>query len=546
VDRRGKLRLPAPQLSEAELGEVARLASGGAAGGDADLGGAHGGGAATRLLLGAGGETPALGSGAAIAAALGSARTPAAGTGRGPDRVATEARAAALERERGYLIGRDAEDRARRAAEAGETFETTGLGAADWGGVAPARDGSGATPHPLAAHLAATSGRAGGVGIIGATPRLGGWDGQPTPSATPSFARGGSVASGWEDEGGAGSGGASGRGRPPSRGGDGRRISVANVLAALPAPRSAIYSLAPPEPEEGPDAGDDDLASGPGRGRDEDAADIDARRAAAVRAAAEAALGARSAAVRRGLPRPVAAGPALTSAPDVLVVGAEGSVAAAGAVVSAAVAALVADDGVRHPVPSAAGGGKKRRRGAEAAAAGGGGGLLPLPDPAMLDAARLVIEAEAALRPPSTALLDDRAALAAAFAARNAGDPDLESDDPRVAFLRAKVAADDGARRAAKAEKRLGAVIGGLRARHDALASRWEAAAKAASRAELEAVLLADLQTREAQAGTRRVDDATARAAAAAAAEAALQERHLALDRWLRDARIKLAAQEGS
>ena len=246
--RRGKMMLPAPQVTDAELEALAR---------DASMEGtlaSETGSQATRALLGDY-STPA-----SFATPM---ATPAAGPS-GMNKVMQEAQALARLREgQTPLLG-------------GENPDIAG---SDFGGIAPQRN-YGATPNPLAAAAAAKMGATPATGKIGATPATAlppQLDKKPT-TVQPTPIRRDELKLNAEN----------GVAEDSSH--------IASALSALPAPKGG-YQLAPPEVLD-----EDDDGAVP---MEEDAADAEARIAAEQAKQLEEQKKLRSQVVQRNLPRPV-------------------------------------------------------------------------------------------------------------------------------------------------------------------------------------------------------------------------------------------------
>jgi pre-mRNA-splicing factor CDC5/CEF1 len=251
LNRRGKMMLPAPQVSDMELEILAKE--------DANEF-AEGGNAATRTLMGDY-STPAM----AFATPL---RTPAPGAsgltgqsaggaavhGAGGNRVMMEAQALSrLQQGQTPLLG-------------GEELDISG---SDFSGITPAHRVD-ATPNPLAAAAAVRMGMSSGTASvrgIGTTPATG--MPQPTPQRRDAFHLNAGVM-------------------------DSARVKSA--LSSLPAPKGG-YQLAPPEGVD--DDGDDEAVP-----MEEDAADREARLLAEQEARLERERRMRSSVIQRGLPRP--------------------------------------------------------------------------------------------------------------------------------------------------------------------------------------------------------------------------------------------------
>ena len=476
VQRRGRLALPAPQLSEAELGEVARVARGDAL--EADLAGGPGG-AATRALLAEYGHTPA-----ALPAAR-TARTAAgAGAGAAEDAVLAEARLQATLRSMQTPL----------AGGEGVAVADQGFG----GGVTGARRPA-ATPNPLAA--LATPGR-GAAGSRGAAPT-------PAVHGTPLVPGRGGPAGGEtprRDALGANPGASA------SWGAEAAPVPVGRALEGLPAPRGG-YELALPEAPAG--EGDAEM-------READAGDVDAARAAAEEAARAAELRARSAPLRRGLPRPARAAAAAAAA--------AGARSEAERLVLEELQGLLAHDNAKWPAAA----GEDRRRKKKRARPEPLGPVPELPPLAEADAAAA------------------RALVAAELGARGAGGDgatealERRDADPRgaagddVAGLRAahaatRTRAEGAARQAGKLEGKLGVLTRGLEARHKELSGRWAALQQALTRAELELGALAASQGEEERRAERRLEAAVEELRGRQAVCRHLQEQFLALQRERRE-----------
>lgn len=247
LNRRGKMMLPAPQVSDMELEILAKEEANEFA---------EGGNVATRALMGDY-STPAM----AFATPL---RTPAPGAsglsaggaaahGAGGNRVMMEAQALArLQQGQTPLLG-------------GENLDISG---SDFSGITPAHRVE-ATPNPLAAAAAARMGVSHGtasVCAVGATPMTD--MPQPTPQRRDAFHLNAGVV-------------------------DSARVKSA--LSSLPAPKGG-YQLAPPE---GVDDDDDEAVP-----MEEDAADREARLLAEQEARLDRERRMRSSVIQRGLPRP--------------------------------------------------------------------------------------------------------------------------------------------------------------------------------------------------------------------------------------------------
>ncbi|KAK9842456.1 hypothetical protein WJX81_000971 [Elliptochloris bilobata] len=530
--RRGKMMLPAPQVSEAELEAIAR--GGAHAAADVDL--ADGaGGEATRGLLGDY-QTPAR-----LATPM---RTPRlGGAAGGGDRIMMEAQnLARLRAGQTPLAG-------------GENPE---LHASDFAGIAP-RQFAAATPNPLAAGLTP-----GATGRSGATPALGGMTpglGGATPSgraiagvamATPGASvagtplRGGSV----------GPGAAPGRtpvrdalglndpdalapaeaSRREARAREERlRADLRAGLAGLPEPQHEYVIEAPQADELG---GDED-----GDALEEDAADVAARRRAAAKAREEAELKRRSQVLQRGLPRPTAPAPVAGArpAPDASRAGAR---EAAEALLAAELAALLAHEAAKYPLKEKK---KNKKRGREEPAPPDGWEDF---DGAELAAAAAAVQRETAVvrgamghaSKGEEEYADAWNAVAGEFIYLPAKEGAAQGQYVRAAsatnsdrleavqgeYNAARTEMEKEAMRAAKLEQRLAVLTGGYAAREANLRAGIEQAWTAERAAQQELECFRALAQREERALAARTAAAAERLAAQAAREAELQERYKA------------------
>ncbi|PNW85668.1 hypothetical protein CHLRE_03g197350v5 [Chlamydomonas reinhardtii] len=172
--RRGKLMLPAPQVSEAELEQIARLGVDGALEASVSEGA---GGDATRTLLGQYNQTPAARLGMGPGATP--MRTPRAGPG-GSDRIMAEAAALARLQGMGTVL---------EGGEAG-----VDVAAMDFAGVTP-RNVVAATPNPLAGMTPSVRGAGGATGAR-VVPSIAGVSATPSVAGTPLRAGSGGVGPG--------------------------------------------------------------------------------------------------------------------------------------------------------------------------------------------------------------------------------------------------------------------------------------------------------------------------------------------------------------
>jgi pre-mRNA-splicing factor CDC5/CEF1 len=263
-------------------------------------------------------------------------------------------------------------------------------------GSAPRGAGAVATPNALAAHGTPLGTPAGTPLLLG-----GGGGGRAAGGATP--LGGSSGGTPLRDDLALNHGGGGGNGGlPPGMSAAAaarlQRSQLALALSNLPEPQYAYEIEVPELPAghggEGPEGRAGSALSV------EDAADRDARAALAHAAAAAAELARRSAAVRRGLPRPydaAVAGAALAAAGH----GQDGGRRGADALVRAEMASLLAHDGAQFPVDApdhADKDSKKRAKKARKDAAAAAGPLEDFDDAALADA-RLLVAAELAADP---------------------------------------------------------------------------------------------------------------------------------------------------
>lgn len=299
IRRRSKLMLPAPQVSERELEDIAKMS--GAAAMELDGEGDTPGGA----LLATYGQTPSRFTPAATPM-----RTPQVG---GHDVILQEAQNL-------------------RKLQTGQTpllgGENPTLAGSDFSGITPQRTMA-ATPNPIAATPGATPSRGGGPG---ATPS--------TVAGTPGRGYGGGVAAtplrdslNINDQ--------DAFLMDDARGAKARatlaRSELRESLRTLPAPTNEYQIVVPELPEE------DDMTDGPGM--EEDANDVLEREAAAIAAEEAAAALRRSKVVQRNLPRPPAesTGPAAASAGGM-------DATAAEKMIATELAAVLEHDAAAYPV----------------------------------------------------------------------------------------------------------------------------------------------------------------------------------------------------
>jgi pre-mRNA-splicing factor CDC5/CEF1 len=511
--RRGRMMLPAPQVSDAELEAIARSGAGAMdVDGAAALGDA--GNAATRALLGDY-ATPSRLPGPVRTPA----RTPAGGAGG--SRVMQEAQnLARLQQGQTPLLG-------------GENPE---LHPSDFSGVTP-RNAAAATPNPLAAAApGATPSRAFGVaGLPGATPSLllgatpGRGGGAGLPGATPTPMRDALGLNEPESQ----------RGAAASRREESARLAAMRSelragLGGLPAPRNEYQIVAP---ELGPDDMDADGAAPGAPGLEEDAAERDARLAAAAVAAAEAELRKRSTALRRGLPRPAALDALPAPRPDAEAAALPALELAAELVAREALA-LLEHDAAKFPL----GGAGKKGHPAAAAAAAAHAALEEFPEVDLAAAAGLLDAETAAVRGAMGHASTPAAEYASAWegvAADIVFAPGAQryvravalAPAERLAALQAdfegvRKEMEREAKRAAKLEAKAGLVTGGLAARQERLRGDAEAGARELEAAGTELRCFQALHEQEQRAAPDRLEALGALVAAQAAREAALQARY--------------------
>jgi pre-mRNA-splicing factor CDC5/CEF1 len=584
--RRGRMMLPAPQVGDAEMDAIARMAARG--GGDGVEGGAEGGGAAGLLAGGGGGGGGGVAGGGGLSAffgpggAAGSLRTPRAEGEGGRDALLVQARNLAVSRGmQTPLVGGDNPDELRQLRE----------GAGGGGALPAGRAAVAATPNPLAAAAApfASAARGGRPGLAPSSVRGGpGWGGGGASALRGGAGGGVAVAPGAampllaaprdalglnDAEALAAAGGGGLMMAPPGA----VRSDLRAGFASLPAPANE-YALAVPDEEDEEDGATADGDAAMTMEEDAEEVEARARREAEARRARE--LLRRSAAVRRGLPRPTAAAVEAASAPhaphrrraaggkgakdeDEEEEEADGAPPAdvpradeAAALVAAEYDALVAHDALAFPVGRD--GVEQDRRAATAVAPPEPAPGPPIPLEALRAAAALVADEAAqngAAGPPpervaaALALADARlgpllwipsraAFVSEADLLHNSSNKQLAAEALRAAFEATRLEMEREAHRAAKLERRAAAAASApqARAEADARAARqsWEAAAKARS----DVACFAALLEQEQRAAPDRIGEARERLARAARREAALQRRYARL----RSARDELAA----
>ncbi|GBF97104.1 hypothetical protein Rsub_10115 [Raphidocelis subcapitata] len=511
--RRGKMMLPAPQVSEAELEAIARMGEGGL---DPALA-AGAGGAATAQLLGSY-DAPAR-----FATPM---RTPRAQVG-GQDTLMLQAQnLARLAAMPTPLVG-------------GENPE---LHPTDFSGALP-RTTVAATPNPLAA--LATPGRGGGGGaggLVGPTPMRGAIAGvAATPlslAGGPTPGRGAPGATplirdelGLNEADAAAAAMAAGRGAVRAMRGE-----LRTGLASLPAPQNE-YAVAVPEL---PDQDDEEPEF------EEDAADTKARRAREAEARRQDEELKKSAALRRGLPRPVGLDGLPPPRPPAEVAAMSYRERAEHAL-GLGLQTIAEFDNRRYPI-AAAGRDDKRRdkkrdRGAAAAAEG-----PPLPAyelSELRDAAALVAAEVDFVRQAMghDGLGEDEYSEAWAAASKDivwlpaqkrygraaASTAAEKCDALRAEFEAVRGQMEREAHRAAKLEKKAGIVVTGLQQRDAKQRASLEELAQGLADAAVELACFRALQQREERAAPERAEAMRGLVAAQRAREGELQARYRAL-----------------
>lgn len=501
--RRGKMMLPAPQVSDAELEMIARQGAGAM-----DIDGLEGGSDATRALIGDY-ATPAR-----FATPMQTpARTPS--VAGGVNRIMQEAQnLARLQQGQTPLLG-------------GENPE---LHPSDYSGVVP-RASTAATPNPLAAAAAAAGGaptpaygssRAiAGVAatpLLGATPGRGGPLNLP-PGATPTPMR---DALGLNDP----EAMLAGSSRQEEKI---RAALVRNELreglGQLPAPKNEYQIGVPELPEDG-------MGEEGGEGFLEDAAERDARLKAARAAAIEAELRRRSQALQRGLPRPVALDMMPSPRTDAELTGL--SVAElAEELLNRETLAMLQHDAVKYPLGKEQAGGQ---------GAGGAATLERFADSELKAAADLLATETTSVRSSmghETIAPEEYAVAWEAVAGDIVFVPSQQRymrgaavhPADRTAALQADFESlrkemEREAKRAAKLEQKVNVVTGGLVSRQQKLAVEAEAATKELAAAGIELKCFQTLHEQEQRAGPDRMEALQALVVVQAKREAALQERY--------------------
>jgi len=522
VRRRGKMMLPTPQVSEAEL---EMLAQAGSAAMDID-GLAEGGSDATRSLIGDY-ATPAR-----FATPM---RTPATSQGM-PGGVTS-----------GKRLMQEAENLAR--LQSGQTPLLGGdnphLHPSDFSGITP-RNEIAATPNPLAG-ARPTQGHSAQRAIagIGATPLPHQMGSTPLGAAMPPGATPMRDALGLNTESSAlevVSGAATSRREEAMRAALTRNVVRAG-LGQLPAPKND-YQIALPElTADGVDgeAEDEDAM------HVEDAAERDIRRKNAAHAAAEAELRRQTQAIQRGLPRPVALDLVSAARPEPELASLN-STELAEELVQRELLILLQHDSARYPL--------EKHKGP---ASTSGSMVSPLErfEENELHAASEALQAEVtavrrAMGHSDTALEEYIGAWEAVSSdiifvpsqqryTRAAALPLAE----RVAAMQAEFEGlrkdmEREAKRAGKLEQKAGLVTGGLVARQDRLRSEVEEGIKSAAAVKVEIACYKVLHEQEQRVAPERIEALQALVSAASAKEAALQARYR--EALLRRAALQKAA----
>jgi pre-mRNA-splicing factor CDC5/CEF1 len=512
--RRGKMMLPAPQVSDVELEMIARQGAGAM-----DVDGLEGGSEATRALLG-------------------DYATPA----RFATPMQTPARTPAVAGGVNKII-QDAQNLAR--LQAGQTpllgGENPELHLSDFSGVVPKATAN-ATPNPLAAAAAAATAAGGGSGP---TPAYGSGSGRsiagiaPTPGRGGFFLPPGATPTPMRDALGLNDKDATTILEAGSRQEEKLRAALArnelrSGLGQLPAPKNE-YQIAIPDLPEGVGVeGDDDELLGDGAGGImEDAAERDAKLKAARAAAFEAELKRRSQALQRNLPRPVALDMLPTSRKDSELAGL-GVVELAEELVNREVLALLQHDAATYPL----GDGHKAASGGR-----GGGGLLERFNDQELKAASELLNQEiagvrSAMGHESTPTEEYASTwetvigdiLFVPSQQRYMRGAALPVSD-RAAALQAdfegvRKEMEREAKRAAKLEQKVGVVTGGLTTRQQRLSGEVEGTMKELVAAEIELKCFQALHEQEQRAAPDRMEALYALVAAQAKKESELQERY--------------------
>ena len=559
--RRGKLMLPAPVVSDAELDLLARGGGGGSEIDEEELAAAGGGGSASTAALVQEHRAGASASSSSHASRLPAPmRTPRVAGASGGDRVLDEAAAlAALVAGRTPLLGGEG-GAGSEALHSGTEARARALASSDFSGATP-RGGIASTPHAFHQREQTPSiyhGRGGSMG----------------PGATP-----------LRDSLGLNEGGALARGR----GGSFARNPLLAGLASLPKPKNEYSVVVPdalPTEDEEEEEEERQILRGGGAGgggggkaekkvRIEDAED-EARRAAAAAARAEAAAeAARSQVLRRGLPRPPLSSSSrgfsslLASSPG------DAALDSAAALLDAELASLLEHDELTFPRgaerKSSSSSLNRGRSGEEGAAVPkrppkGWVSFTPLE----LDAAREALleeakssrsqaysaeeVADAAERERASWIVDATAVAAAAdvgktdsiqlLVASSAASPSLRAGSLKAQFDALRSEMERQAVRAARLDERARALTAPAAAAGARAAAAAEEAALRASAASRDEAAFSQLAERERGAAASRIAAMRQRADAQAEREAGLQARFAALVQE-RDALQKLLAKAG-
>ncbi|GLC50856.1 hypothetical protein PLESTB_000439400 [Pleodorina starrii] len=540
--RRGKLMLPAPQVSEAELEQIARLGVDGALEASVTEGA---GGDATRTLLGQYGQTPRLGPGATPMRTPRTGPAGAAAAGGG-DRIMAEAAALARLQGMGTVL---------EGGDAG-----VDVAAMDFAGVTP-RHVVAATPNPLAG-MATPSVRGGGGGgatgarvvpaIAGATPSVAGTPlrgggagaaGGGAPGATPllpvirdelGLNEADVVAAAMEV--------AAGGKRAVAARQAAMRGELRERLAGLPTPQNE-YAFEVPEVEQ----------EAPEEEMEEDLADARARKAREEAERRRLEELKKSKALQRQLPRPLSVD-SLPGPKPAAAVAAGGAGGAGGFVglreraeelVAAEMAALLTHDAIKYPVRDGRVDPKKKSSGAAPRPAGPAPPLEEF-DLDQLHAADQLVQKEvsflrsawehSSLAPSDyldvwTAVhrdliyLPSRQRYERAASATNVDR--IESIKSEFELVRGDMERE--ARKAAKLEAKLGLLLTGLQRRQKEMSGRVEEVWGQVREAAQELVCFKALHERELRAAPERLEALAELLAAAQHRETELQERFRAL-----------------
>lgn len=326
------------------------------------------------------------------------------------------------------------------------------------------------------------------------------------------------------------------------------RSALRAGLSQLPAPQNEYQIEAPELPDD-----EEDEAMGDGAGLEEDAADAKARKRREAEAARAAEEARKSAALRRGLPRPAD----LDGLPAARGDGEIGKLSLrerAEELVARELARLLAHDAAKYPP------GRDGKKGAKRDRNGSAGAAAPplerFEDSELAAAAALVRSEAAFLRhayghgaTPDGEYFDAwnaaaRDVLILPGNSRQVGRTSAASPAERVEALRGEWEAARGvmtaeARRAAKLEQKATLLLAGLQNRDAAVRQRADALWSEVADAAVELECFGALHAQEQRAAPQRIEAAAAALAAARQREADLQERY----KLLRRQRDELAGQ---